>query len=153
MNSGEGVNYAFVDRAFGGLGTSDVEDETVREEISLDGDGEDDVVEDIDVVRRENAEPSSSSSPATASREANNPEASQRGSPPAYSSRSAIVEEGTFSEDEIILDLRGDFAMEFDSGSDDDDDDDDEDDGNEGADSDEGEDSDDEGFGGRLIWA
>ncbi|KAH0538660.1 hypothetical protein FGG08_004735 [Glutinoglossum americanum] len=145
MNAGEGINYSFVDRAFGGLGTSGVEDEAVREEINLDDDEDDDVVEDVDIVRRERAEPSSSSSPATASRRANNPESGRGDSPPPYSSRSASIEEDSLSEDEIILDLRGEFAVNFGSRSGDDDNDED-------ADSDE-EDSEDEEFGGRLMWA
>ncbi|KAI9858601.1 MAG: hypothetical protein M1813_007406 [Trichoglossum hirsutum] len=161
MNAGEGVNYAFVDRAFGGLGTSDVEDETVREEVSPDRDEDDDIIEDVDIVRSGNTDPSSSLSSATVNREAEDdpPGTSERSShplPPPYSPRTVTVEESSLSEDELILDLRGEFSVEFNSGSDDDDEDDDDDDGggDGGASSDEeDEDSDDEEFGGRLMWA
>ncbi|KAI9778160.1 MAG: hypothetical protein M1839_008369, partial [Geoglossum umbratile] len=61
--------------------------------------------------------------------------------------RSAAVEEGSLSEDEIILGLPGEFSSGFESGSGDDDDTD------EDADSDEEEDSDEEGLRGHLMWA
>ncbi|KAH0551460.1 hypothetical protein GP486_007325 [Trichoglossum hirsutum] len=160
MNAGEGVNYAFVDRAFGGLGTFDVEDEMVREEISPDRDEDDDVIEDIDIVRSGNAEPSSSLSSTRANQEADVPGTSERGPPPPYSPHVATVEEGSLSDGELILDLRlSEFSAEFDSGSDDDDEDGgDNGGGGGGGDGDtssdeEDEDSDDERFGGRLMWA
>ncbi|KAI9771908.1 MAG: hypothetical protein M1840_001678 [Geoglossum simile] len=129
MNAGEGVNFALVDRAFGGLGTSDRDD---------------DVIEDTNVARTENNGPGSGSGAETANREANDREIRQRDSPPPSSSRSSTLEEGSLSEDEIILGLPGELSMSFESGSDDDDDSD--------ADSDE-EGSDEEGLGDRLLWA
>lgn len=57
MNVGEGVNFAFVDRAFGGLGRADVEiaeeEATFNErQETIDPDEEDETVESVQVVRR-----------------------------------------------------------------------------------------------------
>ncbi|KAL8692468.1 MAG: hypothetical protein Q9218_002504, partial [Villophora microphyllina] len=54
MNAGEGVNYRFVDVAFGGLGTIRVDEGSVQEEI--DPDEIEDVVETVSLVQRNNNE-------------------------------------------------------------------------------------------------
>lgn len=50
MNAGEGVNFQFVDTAFGGLGATQTEEETVQEDIDLDE--EEQVVEGVSLVKR-----------------------------------------------------------------------------------------------------
>lgn len=51
MNAGEGVNYRYVDVAFGGLGTARIDEGRVQEEI--DPDEMEDVVEDVSLVTRD----------------------------------------------------------------------------------------------------
>ncbi|KAL6715633.1 hypothetical protein ACLMJK_006594 [Lecanora helva] len=55
MNAGGGVSFQFVETAFGGLGTSQVEEDKVQEDI--DPDEEEDVVEKVTLVRRSGEDP------------------------------------------------------------------------------------------------
>ena len=50
MNAGEGINFQFVDVAFGGLGTSEVDEGRVQENV--DPNEEEDVVEHVSLVKR-----------------------------------------------------------------------------------------------------
>lgn len=50
MNAGEGVNFQFVDIAFGGLGTAEIEEGRVQEDI--DPNEREDVVEKVSLIRR-----------------------------------------------------------------------------------------------------
>ena len=49
MNAGEGVNFQFTDTAFGGLGTAQIEEEKLQEDIDSD---EDQVVEGVGLIKR-----------------------------------------------------------------------------------------------------
>ncbi len=49
MNAAEGLNFQFVDTAFGGLGTTQAEEEKVQEDIDSD---EEQIVEEVGLIRR-----------------------------------------------------------------------------------------------------
>ncbi|KAL9126319.1 MAG: hypothetical protein Q9217_004603, partial [Psora testacea] len=49
MNAGEGLNFQFVDTAFGGLGTAKIEEDKAQEDI--DPDEEDEIVESVSMLR------------------------------------------------------------------------------------------------------
>ncbi|KAI9724841.1 MAG: hypothetical protein M1812_000117 [Candelaria pacifica] len=137
LNAASGVNFAFVDRAFGGLGLPNVgEDRGVQEEIDLDE--EEDIIEGVSLVRRV-------ASPVYHTE-------SDQGPPPPYSSVSGYV--GAAEEESIPMeDVRNAIAdrrafadeMDIDFVGDDEDGDEDEDQDEDGDESDETDDEEEEG--------
>ena len=65
MNAGEGVNFQFVDTAFGGLGTAETEEEKVQDDIDSD---EEQVAERVTLIKK-SGEPSTSRGAAAKSEE------------------------------------------------------------------------------------
>ena len=108
-NAGEGVNFAFVDRAFGGLGTTgNVDDGRSQEDV--DPEAEEQVVDGVSFVRR-------SAPPATlhemegvdhadSNAQTDGQHSERARSPPPYSPREATVEtenEAIISHREVVL--------------------------------------------------
>ncbi|KAI9876852.1 MAG: hypothetical protein M1830_005462 [Pleopsidium flavum] len=143
MNAGEGVYFAFVDRAFGGLGTiKAVDEERVQEDV--DPEEEEQVVDKVCLIKHsapqaveEHTELVDSAilTPYT-----NGHYSQHENSPPPYSSREATVDvetEAADSDEDMILvdDLRDEIADHMGSGDgDEDEDSDDEDEDSEGDD-------------------
>ena len=130
MNAGEGVNFQFTDTAFGGLGTSQVEEGRVQEDI--DPDEEEHVVEKVTLVGRSGRAPIES---ATVSRA---PSVS------AHGTGSDVDGEDTGSDTEVILmdDLHNEIAEHMAAEHGDDDNDDNEEDEEEISDPDDEDDGD-----------
>ncbi|KAI9849653.1 MAG: hypothetical protein M1837_002778 [Sclerophora amabilis] len=160
MNAGEGINFAFVDRAFGGLGTAKEEEEEGPQDVDMDE--EEDLVEDFAVVRRNQSTNDSRtgprSQPTTESQVESRTEGHQAAElpppysePPPYSRPSATVEEAD-SDEEMIDEPRDDPEDGEDDETEDDEEDEDEDEDNDDDDdvSDDGDLTADER---RLLWS
>lgn len=135
MNAGEGVKFAFVDRAFGGLGTAKVHDEGRLQE-DIDPEEAEDVVDSVTLIREHETSRAGSVSGE------DRMDIDTNGHP---AESSTIQAEGMNSDEEVILmgDLHDEIAdrlVEHDERGDQTDSDDDEDD-----DSDEDGDDDDDG--------
>ena len=130
MNAGEGVNFQFVDTAFGGLGTSHVEEGRGQEDI--DPDEEEDIVDTVTLVGRSRGAPVGGG---TAARNVDSVgvetggSATVSGAPSvsAYGTGSDVDIEDAGSDAEVILmdDLHDEIAehMAVEHGDDDNDDD------------------------------
>ncbi|KAI9681443.1 MAG: hypothetical protein M1817_002727 [Caeruleum heppii] len=120
MRCGEGVNYAFVDRAFGGLGVDHVDEERSQEDVDMDE--EEEVLHDFEVVRVESRARTPATDPAgtVIGASTTDPESAQpeQDSLPPYSAASASVEEVDTDEE---MSLSG-IESEGESSDDDDDD-------------------------------
>jgi len=145
MNAGEGVNFAFVDRAFGGLGTLKVVDEErVQEDVNPEE--EEQIVDKVCFVKHsapQTVDDDEGIDEVTSTADINGHQSHPDDSPPPYSSREATVDvetEAADSDEEMILvdDLRDEIADHMGSGDgdEDEDSDDEEEDGESGGDED-----------------
>lgn len=149
MNAGEGVNFQFVDIAFGGLGTARTEEGKVQEDI--DPSEEEDVVEGVSLIKRSGGASSSRGAAANPKRMMESPGADEgmavdtSPSPSVRTSGSDMDIEDAGSDADVILidDLHNEIAehMADEDANEDDSDHDD----NDGGDSDADDDDDDDG--------
>lgn len=140
MNAGEGVNFQFVDTAFGGLGTIQVEEGKAQEDIDLDD--EEDLVDGVTLLQRPSRALKPDTGEAAETRHTGEDSAMDEAhSPSAHHEESDIDIEDAGSDAEVILmdDLHDEIAEHM-AAEDDEDDFDDE--NNEGDDSDADDDDD-----------
>ena len=114
MNAGEGVNFQFVDTAFGGLGTSAMDEGRVQEDI--DHDEEEDVIGKVSLVKRSattGAEGQAASNTIAVTEAEDNGPASAAPSLSVESTGSDIDIEDVGSDTEVILmdDLHDEIAQ------------------------------------------
>lgn len=144
MNAGEGVNFAFVDRAFGGLGTAKIHDEgRLQEEI--DPEEVEEVVDSVTLVRQHGISRAGSVSSEDRMHIDNNGHLVENTVSPSFH-QGTTQAEGVNSDEEVILmgDLHDEIAdrlVEHDEqgGHSDSDDDGEDDDSDEDGDDDDGE--------------
>lgn len=143
MNAGEGINFQFVDTAFGGLGTAQTEEEKTQDDI--DPNEEEDVAENISLIRRSGEASTSRGGATSLEQMTQNPVADDdmalddSTSPSMRASGSDIdIEDAGSDADVILMDdfhdeiaehLADEDANENDENEDSDADDDDDDDG------------------------
>lgn len=149
MNAGEGVNFQFVDTAFGGLGTAQTEEGKVQEDV--DPKEEEDVVEGVSLIKRSGGASASRGTAASPERMMESPGGDEdmavdtSPSPSVRTSGSDIDIEDAGSDADVILidDLHNEIAehMADEDANEDDSDHDD----NDGGDSDADDDDDDDG--------
>ena len=142
MNAGEGVNFQFADRAFGGLGTTQTETEKVQEDIDFDE--EEDVVEEVSLIKRSGEASTSHGAAASPEKMMQSPVAGDGTavdalpSPSVRASGSDFDIEDAGSDADVILidDLHNEIAehMADEDANEDDEDHDDNDDGDSDAD-------------------
>jgi nuclear receptor interaction protein len=127
MNAGEGINFQYVDIAFGGLGTSQVEEGRVQEEV--DPNEDEDIAENVSLVKQRNSTIEESTT-------------DEARSPSAQPDGSDIDIEDAGSDAEVILmdDLHNEIADHM--AAEDEDEDNDYDNANDDADSDADDDDD-----------
>ncbi|SLM39623.1 WD40/YVTN repeat-like-containing domain [Lasallia pustulata] len=110
MNAGEGVNFAFVDRAFGGLGTAKVHDEG-RSQENIDPEEAEEVVDSVTLVRQqESPRPGSAGGEDRMDIDTNGLSVDNVASPSSH--QGTTQAEGMNSDEEVILmgDLHDEIA-------------------------------------------
>ncbi|KAL8718643.1 MAG: hypothetical protein Q9225_004240 [Loekoesia sp. 1 TL-2023] len=134
MNAGEGVNYQYVDIAFGGLGTARIDEGRVQEDI--DPDEMEDVVETVSLIKRKSTgDEETTSRDESGSTAANGTEKTPAARSASASREASIDFEEAGSDAEVVLmdDLHDEIAEHMavhdeheNAGGEDDEDDDDE---------------------------
>ena len=109
MNAGEGVNFQFVDTAFGGLGTTQVEEAKMQEDIDLNED--EDLVDELSLLRRRSHGPDTGDAAET-SHTGEDSAMDEAHSPSVQHEESDIDIEDAGSDAEVILmdDLHDEIA-------------------------------------------
>ena len=111
MNAGEGVNYQYVDIAYGGLGTARIDEGRVQEDI--DPDEMDDVVDNVSLVKRKSTKNESAAAPEDSSaHEANGGQQTPAAILTSSGSEASIDFEDAGSDAEVVLmdDLHDEIA-------------------------------------------
>ncbi|KAL9581901.1 MAG: hypothetical protein Q9212_003614 [Teloschistes hypoglaucus] len=102
MNAGEGINYQYVDIAFGGLGTSRVDEGRVQEDI--DPEEMEDVIDSVSLMQRNTSEKvDESPQPRSTGPNANGDEPSSVGQPARGSREASIGFEDAGSDADVVL--------------------------------------------------
>lgn len=145
MNAGEGVNYAFVDRAFGGLGIAPLlNEERVQEDVNPEE--EEQIIDRVSIVRHSTPHEVDESMEGLGLEASTSNEDGHRNppqdAPPPYSSlevTDGVETETADSDEEMILveDLRDEIAEQMGFGAENDEEDSDDDEDDSGSESDE----------------